>query len=290
MPQDLDLAAFEYLLDFISSAFRVISLDEAVARLRSGRLPPRAACITFDDGYSTWLTGVVPALERRNMHATFFITTGQFDGRPLWHERIAHALRNFGKDILDLGHPAFVPASTRSLPERTVAVLRLEKFLKYMTVAARDELLVHLESLTGVTADLVTRMSLADLRTIQARGFGIGAHTDNHPILVYCDEVKARHEIGQVREILSGHVGAPVTTFAYPNGHPYADFSSRHVQMVKQAGYTSAVTTQWGVGDSATSVFQIPRFTPWGKTRLSIAMQLGRNMLTMPDCVEEHRP
>ncbi len=287
MPHDMDLASFEKLLDSVMQSFRVIPVTDAVSGLLTGKLPPRAACITFDDGYPSWCSGVIPALERRNMHATFYITAGQFSGRPLWHERIAHAVRHSTLQQLDIGHPAFPPMPLGSPVQRTAAVIHLEKFLKYLTLEAREDLLQQLEAVAGASVADVPRMSLQDLKAIHARGFEIGAHTDDHPILVYCTEERAREEIGTVRETLAGYVGAPIKSFAYPNGRPFADFSSLHVEMVKQAGYTSAVTTQWGVGGTGTSVFQIPRFTPWGKDPLRIALQLGRNLLTHPDCVDE---
>lgn len=287
MPQELDLQAFERLLDTVVGSFNVIPLEDALSALSNGALPPRSACITFDDGYSSWLSGVVPALQKRGMHATFYITTGQYSGRPLWHERIANAVRHCDADVLHLGHPAIIPLPMTTLQQRNFAVLYLERSLKYLTLPAREDLLVNLEGLTGTTPEQVPVMAVSDLRTMHSMGFGIGAHTNDHPILVYCNEASARDEIGQVREELAGLIGGPVASFAYPNGHPFADFSSKHVELVKQAGYTSAVTTQWGVATVGTSVFQIPRFTPWGNKALNIAWQVGRNLLTRPDCVEE---
>ena len=93
-PAELDLARFEHLLDHTLSNFVVLPLEEAISRVRAGSLPRRSACITFDDGYADWMSGVVPLLLRRNLHATFFITSGQFDGIPLWHERILAAVRH----------------------------------------------------------------------------------------------------------------------------------------------------------------------------------------------------
>lgn len=287
MPQELDLSSFVRLLDTVISSFNVIPLEDAAAALRNGKLPPRAACITFDDGYADWLKGVVPALLSRNLHATFYITAGQFYGRPLWHERIANAVLHCRTEVLKIDHPAFVPLPMATMQQRNAAVLYLERGLKYLTLTSRNELLLSLEELTGTNSAQVPVMPLADLRNMHTMGFGIGAHTDDHPILVYCDDATARREIGQTREELSGLIGSPVTSFAYPNGHPFADFSSRHVELVKQAGYTSAVTTQWGVTTVATSPFQIPRFTPWGNKPLNIAWQLGRNLLTQPECVDE---
>lgn len=287
MPNDLDLSAFKLLLDSLVSVFNVIPLEDALIAMRNGKLPPRAAVITFDDGYPTWINGVATELQARNLHATFYITIGQFSGQPLWHERIINAVRQCKSDVLKLDHPAYIPLPLDSLRQRTEAILYLEQSLKYLSLSARNDLISNLESLTGSTPDQVPVMSLSDLRKLNAMGFGIGAHTDNHPILQYCDTKTLCHEIGQVREELGNLAGCSVTSFAYPNGHPFADFSSRHVEFVKKSGYTNAVTTQRGVAKVSTSPFQIPRFTPWGKNPGRIAWQLGCNLLTKPYCVDE---
>lgn len=289
-PQDIGLRKFEHLLDDVLNQFQIISLEDGVRGLQAGKLPARAACITFDDGYVDWLPGMAPALERRNMHATLFITAGQFDGRPLWHERIAGAVRALRQPTLDLQYPAIPPIDVSSLPARQAAVVLLESKLKYLTLEVREELLLRMEAQAGVSAAQVPRMSADQLRELHARGFSIGAHTYDHPILDYCDQDRALQEIGGVREILEGMIGAPVRTFAYPNGRPYVDFSSHHVAMVKRAGYASAVTTQWGTAEIGSSVYQIPRFTPWGKDPLRFMLQLGRNMMTAPERVPEEAP
>ncbi|MBS0501410.1 MAG: polysaccharide deacetylase family protein, partial [Proteobacteria bacterium] len=109
VPTDMSVARFEHLLDCTFSQLTVLPLEDAITRLQAGSLPRGAACITFDDGYPDWLNGVAPALRRRNLHATFFITSGQFDGVPLWHERILAAVRCLPGPVLDMGIP-FLPA------------------------------------------------------------------------------------------------------------------------------------------------------------------------------------
>ncbi len=287
VPEDISIATFEFLLDTLMTEFRIIPYEDAVLGLQSGKLPDRAACITFDDGYADWLVGIAPALERRNMHATLFITVGQFYGLPLWHERISHAIKSTLARRIDLSFAPIPPLTLETLLDRQAAVAWLERDLKYLTVKARDDLVTRLETAAGVHSDAVTRMSVAQLRELHSRGFGIGAHTYNHPILDYCDENELVREIGGAREILSELIGNRVKAFAYPNGRPYVDFSSNHVNIVKQSGYTSAVTTQWGVAEVGSSVFQIPRFTPWGNDMLRIALQIGRNLLTKPTRVPE---
>lgn len=282
VPADLNLARFEKVLDQTFSQLTVLPLEEAIARLQAGTLPRGAACITFDDGYSDWLVGVAPALRRRNLHATFFITSGQFDGVPLWHERILAAVRSLPGPLLDLGIP-FLPAEPiETNDQRRRQVERLEHELKYLTLTRREQILEQLQQMACVDSADVPAMSEIQLRDLHSQGFDIGAHTAMHPILGYCNAKEIEREIGGTRERLQAIVGGPVNGFAYPNGRPYADFSRLHVDAVKRAGYRYAVTTHWGVADRHTSSFQIPRFTPWAERDWHVTFQLARNLLTTP--------
>lgn len=286
-PHDFHLSSFESMLDRIARNFRVLPVDDALACLDRGSLPRRSACITFDDGYPDWSTGVLPALKRRNLHATFYITTGQFDGKPLWHERILAAVRGLPEGVFDLGYAPLQPRQIFSLQDRQQLVQRLELELKYITLFKRESLLQRLEALAGVSSSSVPVLTPAALRDLHSQGFGIGAHTIDHPILDYCSSSQVQHEIGGVKEHLESIVAGSVQGFAYPNGRPYADFSRFHVDAVKKSGYTHAVTTHWGVTTSDTSVFQVPRFTPWAKREWHALYQVGRNLLTDPLQVPE---
>lgn len=282
IPGDITLAGFERMLDQVVSQFRVLPLEEAVTRLHSGRLPRRAACITFDDGYIDWMQGAAPALRKRSLHATFFITTGQFGGLPLWHERIQAAVRALPGPLLDINMPSLGLPSLATLADRQGLVLRLEQELKYLTLAAREQALLRLEAAAGVRPEALPRMSEAQLRDLHSQGFGVGGHTINHPILNFCNEQELLQEVAGVREQLQGIVGGPIAGFAYPNGRPHTDFSRHHVDAVRRAGYAYAVTTQWGVANPATSPFQIPRFTPWAKLEWHALYQAGRNLMVQP--------
>ena len=284
-PHDLDLPAFKRMLDFIQVRFKVLPFADAIRSLKAGRLPRGSACITFDDGYAEWATGILPELARRNLHATFYISTCQLDGTPLWHERVAHAVVQPALTSFDL--PGLPQLRLNTLHDRQQARISLEGFLKYQLLDVRDSIIERLEAEAGATPTAVPRLSVDTLRQIHNAGLTIGAHTVNHPILVVSDPVTCRREIGEAREILEHCIGGSVTAFAYPNGRPVTDFSAEHIRMVRHAGYTSAVTTQYGAADIHTSEFQIPRFTPWGPGVLRTALQLGRNLLARPRYLEE---
>jgi peptidoglycan/xylan/chitin deacetylase (PgdA/CDA1 family) len=286
---EMNLVEFERVLAVAVRLFRIIPLQEAVLALRAGNLPPRAACITFDDGYPDWMHGVVPILERYKAHATFFITSGQFNGLPMWNERILHAVANAPTSLesLQLSTSGLPMLSLGSQAHRQKSIHLLDEFLKYQDLSSREDLLLELEQKTGSALTSVPVMAADDLRAIHAKGFAIGSHTVAHPILTRCDPHSAFNEIAQSREQLEAIVRGAVTAFAYPNGVPTKDFGSEHIEMVRRAGYTCAVTTHWGAATAGTSVFQIPRFTPWGPSSLKMDLQFARNLAQRPLAIPE---
>lgn len=277
---ELDLAGFEQILDFLVINANVMPLPEATAALQAGKLPSRAMALTFDDGYAEWLDNVSPALRKRNLPGTFFVTTGQLDGGALWHERIVAAVRalpdsgfflpyGFGK-YTDLGQPG----------TRLRLIEELQGRLKYAPLADRVGAIEVLEAQARSTISLPRPFNTDSVRTLHNQGFDIGAHTVHHPILNECTRAQARAEIGNCKEELEAITGARVHSFAYPNGRPNEDYGPEHVAMVKSLGYSSAVTTSSGVSTRASDMFQLPRFTPWGRSNNRIAFQLARNMRT----------
>jgi len=44
--------------------------------------------------------------------------------------------------------------------------------------------------------------------------------------------------------------------------------------MVRDAGFTAAVSTAWGVASRDSDSFQLPRFTPWDRQPVRFALRL----------------
>lgn len=291
-PSEISLKQFETTLGFAKEAFRILPLTEAVMALKAGNLPQRAACITFDDGYPDWLAGVVPVLQRENIPATFFITTGQFAGLPMWNERILHAITQV-KDCpagIELKGSGLPHLPLMSCADRVRAVERLDRFLKYAEPSERENYLQQLEGQLGVESSDVPVLTPIQLRDLHARGFEIGGHSVSHPILSSCSTSRALAEIAEAKEELQGIIKGRVESFAYPNGIPGRDFGAEHIDMVKRAGYAYAVTTHHGAATAETSPFQIPRFTPWGPSAAKMRGQILRNFLQSPQELAEDVP
>lgn len=272
----LDVPGFEQMLDVILTIFRIMPLVDASRALRAGNLPDRAACITFDGGYADWMRGVIPVLERRMAHATFFVSTGQFAGRPLWSERVVHSVRNApaGLQGVQLSGVDSPRVAFSDLHARVDALDHLCRFLRTQSPEHRGLLIQELEEKTGTAVDEVPRMPVADLQAIHAKGFDIGANSVDSPALSRCSIEQARCEIGASKEYIESVIRGRVTAFSYPHGIPLEDFNQEHVQAVRQCGYELAVGAHRGVASAQSSMFQIPRYRPaegtkpWQKLRL----------------------
>jgi len=70
-------ACFESHLEFLKKYYNVLPLSELSGRLATGTLEGDEAAITFDDGYRDNLVNALPLLEKYDIPATIFITTGQ---------------------------------------------------------------------------------------------------------------------------------------------------------------------------------------------------------------------
>ena len=84
LPEEPDLATFTAQMDILRAMCNVLPLTEAVDRLYRKSLPPRAACITFDDGYLNNLTYSVPTLVARGLPATIFVAAEFLCGGCMW--------------------------------------------------------------------------------------------------------------------------------------------------------------------------------------------------------------
>lgn len=282
LPDEPDVAAFETQITWLAAAFRILSLPEAVARLAAGTLPPRALCLTFDDGYRNNLECALPVLRKYDLPATVFVNTAYLDGGMLWNDLVIEAVRAWPGATLDLSVQG---AGTFSLEgERAAVVDRVLGALKYLPHAERARLAADLHRKSGSRVnDLM--LSAAAVRAMHDAGITIGAHTHSHPILARLDATAAREEIALNQRLLAGICGAPITCFAYPNGRPGRDYDARHVALLRDLGFEAAVTTAPGTAGRGMDVFQLPRFTPWDRSEGRYLLRMMQNYFRRPETV-----
>jgi len=100
-------------------------------------------------------------------------------------------------------------------------------------------------------------MDPTQIREWLAAGHEIGAHTCTHPHLTQVPLVQAREEIFASRKKLEDLFGRPVRHFCYP----YGDWNPAVRDLVAEAGYETAVTTEAGVDRAGADRLALRRLT-----------------------------
>ena len=276
-PEEATVASFDVQMAQVKRVFNVLPLPEAIARLKVGTLPARAACITFDDGYADNLTLAAPILGKHGLSATFFIATAYLDGGRMFNDTVIEAIRRPRAPRLDLRrvHGLDLGEHDVSSPAAQArAIGHILPIVKYLPLGQREDTVAELARQATDEAlpdDLM--MTTAQLRELAGLGMEIGGHTDRHPILAGLDDAATRAEIAAGLDRLECILGRRPRVFAYPNGRPVSDYRPEQARIVESLGLEGAVSTRFGVSTRTTDPWQLRRFTPnWGGPRRFLPM------------------
>jgi peptidoglycan/xylan/chitin deacetylase (PgdA/CDA1 family) len=249
----------------------------------------REVIVTFDDGYADNLDNAKPLLERYDVPATIFVTTGYVGSR-----------REFWKDYLEriFLQPGTLPAALdlslngefHQWPLGAAASYSTEDFrrhshwnvTKQTDPTPRQRLYRSLCQLLGslsederrrVVEDLLTwagmevtarpthRILSADevLRLAEGGLVEVGSHTVTHPVLSTLPLATQRNEILSSKIRLEEILGHPVSSFAYPYGGR-SHYTAETVTAVREAGFDRACSNFGGVVRRGADMWQLPRF------------------------------
>jgi peptidoglycan/xylan/chitin deacetylase (PgdA/CDA1 family) len=278
-PGEVDAARFDTLCGWLKRWFNVLPLNEAARRMAQGRLPSRAAAITFDDGYADNCTVAMPILQRHGLCATFFVATGFIDGGRMWNDTVIESVRHAPGPQLDLVGTAFAELGVLPLAtveDRREAIQRLIMAAKYRPPLERQHSVDSLTRLADrpLADDLM--MTSDQVRALAGASMQVGAHTVNHPILTGLPRERILDEVRDSRAWLEEILRSPVGLFAYPNGKPGLDYGPEAVEVVRELGFEAAVSTVPAMARAGGDRWQIPRYTPWDRTPNRFALRLAR--------------
>lgn len=269
-----DVEAFTWQMETLVKCFNVLSLQDAVSAVKSGNVPPRAVCISFDDGYRSIHDLAMPVLSGLGLPATVFVTSGYLSGGTMWNDRILESVRWLPEGTLDM-QSVNIGIHALAKPEDKLELANhINDACKYLSPKQRAEVIGELERQSGHASTQNLMLTPAMVANLAKNGIDIGGHTVNHPILTRLPDEAANDEIVENKRVLEAIIGKPLQLFAYPNGKVGMDFDQRHVAMVEAAGYMAAFTTTPGAAGQADSLFELPRSRPWDETPLRFSMRL----------------
>jgi peptidoglycan/xylan/chitin deacetylase (PgdA/CDA1 family) len=106
-------------------------------------------------------------------------------------------------------------------------------------------------------------MDEAQVRDWLAAGHEIGSHTLSHPHLTRLAAPAAREEIRASKHQLEDRFGRAIKHFCYP----YGDWNESVRDLVQEAGYETACTTESGINSGTGDRFALKRFTARYRSR-----------------------
>lgn len=278
-PGEVDSAMFDRLIRWVTQWFNIVPLERAMSLLREGKLPARAAAITFDDGYADNLLYAAPILKKYSVTATFFIATGFLDGGRMWNDTVIESVRKAAAHELDARFLDLGKLAIGGTEQKRSALACLIPAIKHLPSAERADAVNRIAASCAAELPQDLMLTSAQLQELRLMGMGIGAHTVNHPILAKTDRDQAQREIAESRDFLQSLLGERIGLFAYPNGRYLSDYTDDHATIVRNLGFDAAVSTNPGVSRKDTDPYQLRRFTPWDRTRGRFGLRLLLNCI-----------
>lgn len=260
---------FAEQLEVVKSYGNAISLSELNSRLRQRQRLRKSIVITFDDGYADNHWNARPLLEKYEIPAIVFVSTGCLGStEEFWWDELERLLLQPGtlpeELTLEIGGAkyrwALRDAARYSQEEyrkhrcwrierhkdptcRHTLYRELYSHLKYLPVEEIKRQLEHMRNWARAGREgrpsnrPLSQDELLDLDS--QRLMEIGAHSVTHPFLSRLSVARQQKEILQSKQCLESLLGHPVTSFSYPHG----SYVSDTVPLVREAGFECACSS-----------------------------------------------
>lgn len=245
--------------------------------------------VTFDDGYADNLREAKPLLERYEVPATVFVTSGYVGAeREFWQDELERIFlqpnalpdefeirvpgrryhrRMSGATIYE--KPSYETNRGWNIGCKVHPTLRHETYaylvneLQSLPPLDAADLTAQLLDWAGLSRQPRTShrpLSRDELKGLAAGGLvEIGSHTVTHPVLSGLPEACQIDEVVRSKMFLEGVIDRPVTSFAYPYGKR-SDYNDQTITALRQAGYRRACANFPEPAQRESDPWQLPRY------------------------------
>jgi peptidoglycan/xylan/chitin deacetylase (PgdA/CDA1 family) len=241
----------------------VISLEEAVARLRANTIKSGETVITFDDGWASDLL-VMPILATHGFPSCIYITTDHLGaGTEAFNVTLAQmihrskaesiSLRNIHSQIdgdYDIARdPAAAAARLLAATEKIASLQECQQLLRPLAAA------LGLDYDAFIAGGRFQFLTPEQITAVARSGVSIQLHTHTHHLPVENFDDMAR-EIVENQSAITKLTGIAATHFCYPSG----EYSAWHPEWLARLGVVSATTCDSGFNDAGDSLFLLKRY------------------------------
>lgn len=263
--ESVDTTAFTKQMQYLSQHYHVCPLEDVANALLNGtQLDQNTAVITFDDGYHDFYSHAYPILQKYDLPATVFITTGYVNTlQPFEWDELEFLLLSTNQNHVSLDDASQnhqeIPTST--LPQRLEAISTISAILSQLPHNRKTKVLANLRDQIDVIQPeyaITPALTWDEIIEMSEHNIHFGAHTVTHPILTAIPISEAKSEILESKHELERHLNQAVTAFAYPTGRE-EDFNPEIIAILKDAGFLCSVTAIPGTVSTSSDRYAMKR-------------------------------
>jgi len=250
----MPISRFDKQIDFLKKKYQIVSLEEGIQRLKLGDSDSRPmAAITVDDGFEDNYTLMFKVLKKHQIPATIFISTDFIDtGRPPWPTQIKEVLEQTESPFME--YP--LRLSLHEKAEKIKSLITMKGLWKDLSGEERFLKIEYLRKHLKVgNAPLSKPLNWNQITEMSEHNIAIGSHTEYHSILPAISESIAMSELSVSKSRIEKQSGKLCTLFSYPNG----DWDERTRKLIEKAGYSAAVTQQYGINSADSHLHSLKR-------------------------------
>jgi len=267
------LGRFENVLKVLRRYFEFISMEDAVQML-SGKVPLRPYCavLTFDDGYRNNYELALPVLEKYNIPAIYFISTGNIDSqKPHWFDMMDYVIQHNSRSIkMEVGGKIYTFENDDN--ERLAKEFRrflfdcnnsqgeddIELISKIYAIIKKWEIKEGKNVKEILNGDSRTAMmSWKHVGILSSKGIEIGSHTVDHCRLGTIAKDEIYRQLEKSKMDIEKHLGKACKYLSYPNG----SYNEKVIDIAKVCGYSASVTTKSGLNGISEDTFRLNRIS-----------------------------
>lgn len=261
----LDLAEFRYQVDYLQENYDIITIEDVIGALRSGdALSPRAALLTFDDGYAEHYDLAFPILFDRGLQGCFFPPVEPIRDAVMLDVNRVHFILASCDNPAQLG--AAIDAAIEAAVDdnlRTVARYRAEWakpnrfddaetiYVKRMLQTALPEALrnqiaraLFAQYVSGDEAAFANELYITpeQAKLMQASGMYFGSHGFSHYWLNRIPQKTQEAEVTKALDFLRS-IGSPVDDF-WVMCYPFGGWNDGLLDVLAAHGCDLGLTTE----------------------------------------------
>ena len=259
-------AKFDGLLKELTHKGHALSMDEVIEHHQTQKTyPPNSFSITFDDGFENNASVALPLLEKYNVPALIYITTGWTEVNGMsWTDRLEYCLEHCEDKYFKLPwHEAPLSASTKSdkiilmndirYHVKRHANLDIETFIEDFYQQADIDLM----KFSNDPLDL--KLTWQQLKELHFHPLiTIGGHTHSHRVMSFLSDEDLKHEINLSLELLQKNSSISTHHYSYPEGLEHT-YNQKVIEALTNEGIKCSPSAIDGINNLNDSLFDLKR-------------------------------